>query len=289
MDTPHPEAARGGAVGWSSWASLVHTVTWLGLGFGLTSWQFGTRRRRLGPTDPAFQVATKKHETHSKKKTWDGSVQSQSSTGFLGRSTLKTISKVLKILPRGRCGEQFPNMKQRSSKQKRFWRFWRLNWTWAPSQSSTGLAPSHLHFWSWQAPSSLQLGWHLKTWKIWHQKPQAQSKDRKAQAQSFYSFVTCNASALILLKTKVPKFSVSGMFTAHVHAYKPQLTTGRYNDSMQHLSPLPTHPLEQGQLNNHHTTLFSLLPTLHLSDRSAMLQGTSQPSNTDHTQLFRQH
>ena len=70
------------------------------------------------------------------------------------------------------------------------------------------------------------------------------------------------------------------MFTAHVHAYKPQLTTGRYNDSMQHLSPLPTHPLEQGQLNNHHTTLFSLLPTLHLSDQSAMLQGTCQPNNT---------
>jgi len=48
---------------------------------------------------------------------------------------------------------------------------------------------------------------------------------------------------------------------------------------MQHLSPLPTHPLEQGQLNNHHTTLFSLLPTLHLSDRSAMLQ-TVLPSSS---------
>jgi hypothetical protein len=51
------------------------------------------------------------------------------------------------------------------------------------------------------------------------------------------------------------------------------------------LSPhLPnTHPWSKINFQsfiNHHTTLFSLLPTLHLSDRAAALQGTSQPNRT---------
>ena len=152
----------------------------------------------------------------------------QAQTSFLSAQKKKT-----KHRPFGTEGLHFNGLSQR------FWRFWRLNWTWAPSQSSTGLAPSHLHFWSWQAPSSLQLGWHLKTWKIWHQKPQAQSKDRKARAQSFYSFVTCNASALILLITKFPIFQFQACLQhtcMHTSRNWPQ------EDTMTLCSTFPTLP-----------------------------------------------
>lgn len=122
---------------------------------------------------------------------------------------------------------------------------------------------------------------------------QAQSNDRKAQAQQlrqFSSRVMHPLPRLDFIENQIPNISVSSVFySTWWHAYKPQLATGRYNMTLCSTLPPPPKHTPWSKINFHQSPhhLISVCFQLYIFRIESLLcKEQANQTEQDYTLLF---